>query len=100
LTEKEILETPITVHGKIQRYQVNVEARFDEDEDAIEILTKSTPVQEKKKWRRVQKNGGSSGSDLTGPLFGFHVMGHYSALLFGTGLEKALLTGEGEHGEG
>lgn len=85
------METLITVHGKIQRYQVNVEARFDADKDAIEILTEST---------RVQKNGGSSGSDLMGPLFRFHVMGHYSALLFGTGFEKALLTGEGEHGEG
>jgi hypothetical protein len=37
LTEKEILETLITVHGKIQRYQMDVEARLDEDEDAIEF---------------------------------------------------------------
>jgi len=38
LTEKEILEIPITVHGKIQRFQVNVVARLDEDEDAVEIF--------------------------------------------------------------
>lgn len=37
-TDNEWKSTPITVHGKIQRYQVNVEARLDEDEEAIEIL--------------------------------------------------------------
>jgi hypothetical protein len=49
LTEKEILETPITVHGKIQRYQVNVEARLDEDENAIEILTEPAPAVKKRR---------------------------------------------------
>jgi hypothetical protein len=48
LNKKEILETPIAVHGKIQRYQVNVEARLDEDEDAIDILTEPSGAREKK----------------------------------------------------
>ena len=39
---------PIAVHGKIQRYQVNVEARLDEDEDAIDILTDPSGAGEKK----------------------------------------------------
>jgi hypothetical protein len=37
-TDEEWQKTPITVHGKVQRYQVNVESRLDEDEDAIGLL--------------------------------------------------------------
>lgn len=38
--------------GKVQRYQVNVEARLDEDEEAIELLgeqlLKPVKIEEKK----------------------------------------------------
>lgn len=37
-----MLATLITVHRIIQCYQVNVEARLDEDKDVIEILTEFT----------------------------------------------------------
>jgi len=38
LTEDEFQQIPVTAHGKIQEYEVAVEGRFDEDEQAIDIL--------------------------------------------------------------
>lgn len=37
-TDEEFQKIPIAAHGKIQEYQVGVEARFDEDELAITTL--------------------------------------------------------------
>lgn len=53
----------IPVLGKFQRYQVNVEGRFDEDEDAVGILgeqlLKPVQIDEKKesqgKWWQFWK---------------------------------------------